>query len=103
MYFGALAIGADLAGGLIAFFYFEQLKANVQLVFQDFNAQFLKRPVGDVVFTCKNGKAIRASVEETIKTKERISIPVEVIATTPEISGDEPVGKFVLTLSLKGQ
>jgi acyl-coenzyme A thioesterase PaaI-like protein len=43
MYFGALAVGADLAGGLHGFYYTSQLKVKMSLVFKSFQAQFLRR------------------------------------------------------------
>ena len=43
MYFGVLCMGADIAGGLIAFDLIERRKENVSFIFKDFKAQFLKR------------------------------------------------------------
>jgi hypothetical protein len=76
-------------------------KGRVALVFKDFHAEFLKRAEGDVHFTCTQGAEIRALVARTIASGERESLPVQVIATVPKKLGDEPVAKFVLTLSLK--
>ena len=101
MYFGALAVGADGAGGLIALYQIFQSGKNISLVFKDFTAKFLKRPEADVCFTCRDGEAIRDVIQQTIRTGERVNLPVRVIATTPDISGDEPVAEFTLTLSLK--
>jgi acyl-coenzyme A thioesterase PaaI-like protein len=105
MYFGSLAAGADCAGGLMAMRLIQQAesegKGRVALVFKDFHAEFLKRAEGDVHFTCTQGAEIRALVARTIASGERESLPVQVIATVPKKLGDEPVAKFVLTLSLK--
>ena len=101
MYFGALSIGADAAGGLIALYQILQVKENVSLVFQDFQAKFLRRAEGDVFFSCHEGQAISDLVQKAISTGERVKLPVHVTATTPGISGDQPVAEFVLTLSLK--
>src|SRR4051812_16918396 len=57
MYFGALAIGADCAGGLFCFNLLEGVnkrlkksgeKARMDLIFKDFQAEFLKRADGHV-------------------------------------------------------
>ena len=102
MYFGALCIGADAAGGMIAQRAFNGLKgAKGSLIFKDFQANFLKRAEGDVFLTCKDGPAIHAAIKTSYETAERVSIPVHITATVPDKFGDEPVAKFVLTLSLK--
>lgn len=102
MYFGVLAMGADCAGGLMAMSLIRQSKNKASLLFKDFKADFLRRTEGDVHFTCKDGKKIAAQVKEAIRKKTRVNRTLKIIATTPSVSGDEPVAKFDLTLSLKG-
>lgn len=101
MYFGVLAVGADLAGGLMAMHQITLSKKRVSLVFKDCVADFHKRAEGDVIFTCQDGAMISQQVQETINTGERVNIPVTIIATVPDKMGDEPVASFKLTLSLK--
>lgn len=101
MYFGALAVGADGAGGMIALYHIMMSGRDVSLVFKDFTAKFLRRPEADVYFTCNNGEAIKQAVDQTIATGERVNLPLTIVATTPELTGDEPVATFTLTLSLK--
>src|SRR5437868_3259942 len=43
MYFGVLAAGADLAGGIIAWHVIEKTDPSIKLIFKDFHADFLKR------------------------------------------------------------
>ncbi|NDE14843.1 DUF4442 domain-containing protein [bacterium] len=101
MYFGALAIGADIAGGMLAIMMLRHLKVDVSFVFADIKGEFLKRPEADVHFTCNDGPAIRDLVQRTIQSGERQSMPVNIVATCPSKLGEEPVARFVLTLSLK--
>ena len=101
MYFGALAIGADGAGGLIALYQIMQTGKEISLVFKEFTAKFLRRPEADVYFTCREGLAVNKLIKQTIDTGKRVNMPVKIIATTPSVSGDEPVAEFLLTLSLK--
>lgn len=103
MYFGALCIGADLAGGMIAQRLLDKLPKGKKgaLIFKDFQAKFLKRAEGDTVFTCNEGARIRELVEKCMATGERYDIPLPIIATVPSKFGDEPVCEFVLTLSIK--
>jgi acyl-coenzyme A thioesterase PaaI-like protein len=101
MYFGVLAVGADVAGGLLAMDQIRRSKKKISLVFKDFKADFLKRPEGDTLFTCKDGLAIEKLVEKAIESGERVNMPLNITATVPNIFGDEPVAEFVLTLSIK--
>jgi acyl-coenzyme A thioesterase PaaI-like protein len=101
MYFGVLAAGADCAGGFMAMRLIQKDGARTSLLFKDFKAEFLKRAEGDVLFTCRDGAAIRRAVEEATRTGERVNHPVHVTATVPSRFGAEPVAKFELTLSLK--
>lgn len=101
MYFGALAVGADLAVGALALRHIEQVDKNVELIFKEFKAEYLKRPEGDVHFICEQGEAVHDLVQKAAESGERVHLPVAVTAVVPIISREEPVAKFVLTLSLK--
>ncbi len=101
MYFGALAVGADCAGGLIAFRMIQNSGAKVSLVFKDFTAQFHKRPEADVHFICEDGEAITALVRAAEASEERQNLAVKIRAVCPSISTTDVVADFVLTLSLK--
>lgn len=101
MYFGALAIGADIAGGLIAMMLCEDRKLKVSLAFKNFDAQFLKRPEADVHFICEDGEAIQKQIEDSLAGGERVNQNVNIRAICPKIDGENPVAEFVLGLSLK--
>lgn len=100
MYFGVLATGADLAGGLVAMKEIIDSKKKVALSFKDFHAEFLKRAEGDVHFVCTQIPEIKNFVKEVIASGERMNFPVHIDAIVPS-EGPEPVAKFILTLSLK--
>jgi acyl-coenzyme A thioesterase PaaI-like protein len=102
MYFGALAIGADCAGGIMAVELIRRRKAQVSLIFKSFQAEFLRRPEADVFFLCEEGAKIRALVERVLASEERLGELINLTAAvrTPE-GGYEPVARFVLELSLK--
>lgn len=101
MYFGALAIGADVSGGLIAMNLIRESKQPVSLIFKSLAAEFLKRAEGDVYFTCAEGSKIADLVNAALNSDDRVETPIEVIATVPDLLGGEPVAKFTLVLSLK--
>ena len=100
MYFGALAVGADVAGGLAAFTYLLNSKKNISVVFKDVKGEFLKRPDGDVHFSCDQVSHVNEMMVRTVNSAEREELTVDVEATVPSIS-NEAVAKFQLTLSAK--
>tara|TARA_B100001758_G_C18406176_1_gene612264 strand:+ start:1033 stop:1506 length:474 start_codon:yes stop_codon:yes gene_type:complete len=101
MYFGALAVGADLTGGYLALHHMNKTSKKIKLLFKDFHADFLKRAEGDVYFECKDGEKIKNLIQKVIDTNIRCNEVVNVNAYVPNKFQDEPVARFKLTLSLK--
>ncbi|MCW8397527.1 hypothetical protein OQJ26_01830 [Legionella sp. PATHC038] len=101
MYFGALSVGADLAGGLHSFYHASQKKLNPSIVFKSFQAQFLRRPESDVYFVCDEGAKVEAMLEESQKTGERITQPIQIKAYTDYPAFTELAAEFTLELSVK--
>lgn len=99
MYFGALAIGADTAVGLLAMDKISSSGKKATLLFKDFHADFLKRAEGDTVFVCEEGEKIDQVLEEVFSTGERVNAP---IACKAYVEGEE-VATFTLTLSIKAK
>ncbi len=100
MYFGALCVGADCAGGMIAVRALEEKKLPIGFVFKDMKAQFLKRAEGDVHFLCVQGREIHELLEKAMNTGQRENLPVKIVCTCPSLS-NEPVAEFELNLSVK--
>jgi acyl-coenzyme A thioesterase PaaI-like protein len=101
MYFGALNIGAEVVIGLPVLQEIEAVGGNVDFLFKDFKANFLKRAESDVYFICDEGEAIRNLVHQAAETTERLNATFKCYATTPDKTGDEKVAEFELTLSVK--
>lgn len=101
MYFGAMAVGADLAGGSLAVFLAKKRKLKISLAFKAVSGQFYQRPERDVVFTCNDGRAIGALITEAEAKGERINQPVHILAYCPDQFGNEVVASFELMLSVK--
>jgi len=101
MYFGTLAMGADCCVGMTAMHHIWKLKAqDVQLIFKDFTASFLKRPDGHVLFICDEGLRARELVEKARESGGRENLTLKgraVLESEPDVS----VAEFTLTLSLK--
>ncbi len=100
MYFGVLAVGADITGGFLAMDPIQESGRKIALIFKDFKADFLKRPEGDVHFICNDGLAIKELVDTVANSTERHNYKLNIEAVVPSISF-EVVAKFELTLSLK--
>ncbi len=103
IYFGALAIGADLAGAFLVFSKAQARGINANFAFKDVNGQFLKRPEAKVHFISHDGALIDQMLDESLQTGERINKTVSVVATCPSLHGDEPMATFTLTLSVKAK
>ncbi len=102
MYFGSLAVGADVTAGLYASLLIKELDKKVHLSFKDFNANFLKRSMSDTYFVVENNKEIAEFVNSVVAVPGvRQNLPVNVYATTNANENGERIADFILTLSLK--
>lgn len=98
MYFGALAVGADVAGGIHAFYFSEKHGKKVSFAFKSMKAEFLKRAESDVIFECREGKLIEQIVMESYTKQERINQIVKVEAKNKD---QEIVALFEMEISIK--
>ena len=98
MYFGALAVGADVAGGIHAFYFAEKHNKKVSFAFKSMNATFLKRAETDVLFVCDEGAMIEEVILESFKTQTRINQNVTVRALN---TMQEEVAIFTMEISVK--
>lgn len=101
LYFGALCVGADTAGGLIVMNMIRARRSAVAFLFKDFRAEFHKRAEGATVFSCHDGPRLLALLDRAEQSGEREEDTVTVTATVPDKLGDEPVATFQLTISMK--
>lgn len=98
MYFGALAVGADIAGGIHVFYFSDTLGKKISFSFKGMKADFIKRAETDVQFICSDGQIIHSAVLESIETKERVNKSVMVTALD---TNNEIVATFEMIASLK--
>ena len=98
MYFGALAVGADIAGGLQAFYFAERYGKKISFAFKSSTAQFLKRAETDTFFESNQGAVIVAALKKSMETGERVNDIVSVIAKN---TNGEIVATFEMGISLK--
>lgn len=103
MYFGALAIGADLSGAFQAFQIADETKRKLSIVFKDFKADFIKRPETDVYFVSEAGDQIRNMVEKSVQSGERVTESIRINAVTGYPDATEVVAQFLLGLSIRNK
>lgn len=101
MYFGALAIGAELVIAAKAVHAINSHKKRVDFVFKDFKGQFLKRAEGHVHFICDQGEQVEALIAKTIASGEREEMVYTSYAVVPSKNPQEKIATFELTLSVK--
>ena len=98
MYFGALAVGADVAAGLHAFYFAEQMGKKVSFAFKGMNAQFLMRAESDILFVSEDGAKVSDAMNRSFQLGERINEPINVIAKNAK---NEVVATFEMIVSVK--
>ena len=98
MYFGALAIGADVAGGLHAFYFANKYGKTVSFAFKGMECEFLKRAESDCIFVSNDGEKVENAIKESIATGERINETTHIDVYN---SQQEIVATFSLIVSVK--
>ncbi len=101
VYLGALVVGADLVAGFHAFYMARERDLNISLVFKNFNAEFIKRPMSEVFFVCEEGQNVNAMIERSIESGERQTQDIYIKAYTNYPEDPEHIANFTLGLSLK--
>jgi hypothetical protein len=98
MYFGALAIGADVSGGLHAFYFANKYGKTVSFAFKGMECEFIKRAESDCIFVSKDGKKVEDAIKKSIETGERINETTNINVLNNE---NEVVATFKLIVSVK--
>ena len=101
LYISSQVTGADLSVGLLAMHHIRKKGNKLTLIFKDFHADFKKRPDADTLFTCNEGREIKALVAQALLSGKREQKAVKIIATCPQKYGDTVLSEFTLTLSIK--
>lgn len=98
MYFGALAVGADIAGGLHAFYFAEKMGQKVSFAFKGIKADFIKRAESDIIFKSTEGKLVEKAMRKSRSEGERVNQPIKIEAIN---SDQEIVATFELIVSVR--
>lgn len=98
IYFGALAVGADTAAGIHAFYFAKEKGYKISLAFKNMEAEFIKRVECDAYFYSNNGHDVLNMIEQSKKDGLRYTIPVPVEVKSKE---GELLANFTMMLSVK--
>ncbi len=98
MYFGALSVGADIAGGIQVFYFSKKMDRKVSFAFKGMNAQFLKRAESHIVFESNEGQKIQKAMEKSLKEGSRINDSIMVEAKNDQ---GEVVATFEMIVSVR--
>jgi acyl-coenzyme A thioesterase PaaI-like protein len=101
MYFGALAMGAELSIAAAAIQAIQESGQRIDFIFKDFEAKFLKRGDAHVLFTCEHVQQVKELVNQAARSSERFEKTFDGFAQT--VKSDEPIMKYRLTLSVKNR
>ncbi len=102
MYFGALAMGAELSIALKAIDAINKSGKRIDFIFKDFSVEFLKRADGHTHFVCEEAAAVDQLIQRACSSAERFDKTFNGYAFVPTASPD-PVAKYTLTLSVKNR
>jgi acyl-coenzyme A thioesterase PaaI-like protein len=98
MYFGALAVGADVAGGIHAFYFAQKHNKKVAFAFKGMSCEFIKRAESDCTFISNDGKKVEDAILKSINTGDRVNETTHVEVFDAE---KELVATFQMIVSVK--
>jgi len=98
MYFGAMAVGADLSAGLHTFYFAGKDQKRMHFVFKSMQCDFLKRAETDVRFISTEGSKIAEAVERARTSGERQNQEVMIEGRD---ENNELVATFKMVVSAK--
>ncbi len=102
MYFGALAMGAELSIALTALSAIRESGQKIDFIFKGFTSEFLKRADGHVNFICDEAAGVAELIEKAKTSPERCEKKFNGYAIVAK-NGTEPVMKYTLTLSVRNR
>ena len=100
IYFACLSMAAELSTGVLCMMHIYQSAPAVSMLVVHMDADFTKKAVGRILFTCHDGEQIYKAAEKTKATGEGVTV----IATSTGVdeNGDQ-VAEFRYTWSLKAK
>jgi acyl-coenzyme A thioesterase PaaI-like protein len=100
IYFACLGMAAELSTGVLCMMHVFKSDPAISMLVINMEADFNKKAIGKITFTCQDGAAIEAAAENTKATGDAQTIVATSIGTDEE--GDQ-VASFKFTWSLKAK
>ncbi|WP_066508714.1 DUF4442 domain-containing protein [Rufibacter sp. DG15C] len=100
IYFACLAMAAELSSGVLSMMYLYKANPSVSMLVVNMEAEFSKKAVGTITFTCADGDEIAAAVKETQTTGQGSSL--QTLSIGHDAQGEE-VARFRITWSYKAR
>jgi hypothetical protein len=98
IYFAALSMAAELSTGVLAMMHLYGKNPAISMLVVANTAEFYKKATGKITFICKEGKELKETIENSLKTLEPQSITVSSIGIDEK---GNAVAKFTFTWSFK--
>ena len=98
MYFAAQSMAAELSTGLFGFRYAQLAQPRVSMLVVSVHAEYHKKAVGVITFTCEMGRDVQACVQRARDSGEPQSLEVKSIGRN---ASGEVVSQFAVTWSFK--
>ncbi len=99
-YFACLSMAAEMSTGVLSMAHLHNSSPRVSMLVVHMEARFQKKAVGPVIFTCSQGNAIRAAIEQSKRTLTGQTVTVESTGSNKE---GEVVATFSFTWSFKAK
>jgi hypothetical protein len=100
IYFAALSMAAELSTGVLAMMHLYGRKPAVSMLVVANTAEFYKKATGKITFTCNEGDALKAAIENSVRALEPQIVTISSIGIDEK--GDV-VAKFTFTWSFKAK
>jgi len=100
IYFAVLSMAAELSTGILAYGQTYKRNPNVSMLVVKLEAEFYKKAVGQIFFSCLDGDKIMNAIEQSIQ--QNIGTTVQCISIGKNTEG-EVVAKFIFTWSFKSK
>ncbi|MFD3001080.1 PaaI family thioesterase [Pontibacter toksunensis] len=100
IYFACLSMAAELSTGVLCMMHIHKSTPPVSMLIVNMKADFTKKALGKIIFTCNDGEQLYKAIEETKVTGEGVTVTAT--STGTDESGDT-VAVFHYTWSLKAK
>lgn len=100
IYFACQAMAAELSTGILAMAHLQGRQPAVSMLVVGLEADFHKKGVSTVHFTCRDGEAMRSAVERAVATGEAQTLTA---TTVGEDAEGRPISTFRITWSFKAR